>query len=283
MQYDEKIGLLKKLRALKQIPERQLTALAEFLRPKPLADGAFVFAEGSIGMSLYFVSSGRIRITKLMADKTQKDLAILGPGEFFGEMALTAEAPRSAGAVASGACVLFELFRGDLDRWVKLNPQQAVHFFAELVHMQSERLRRTSNELTLHFNLGDLLADRSRTAPDFLTQVLERTDMHLEGPWSGAAYLCGADGVAALTASRGDPRFAEAAKTPAFAQDAASAWLDDLTFHVVLPGKDKPLGHLVFRAPKVLSKEDRDEIERALTAVSRLVSTGLEIHLTTNA
>lgn len=279
MLYEEKIRLLKKLRALKQIPERQLTALAEFLRPKPLEDGAFVFEEGSIGMSLYFVSSGRIRITKLMADKSHKDLAILGPGEFFGEMALTAEAPRSAGAVASGACVLFELFRGDLDRWVKLNPQQAVHFFAELVHMQSERLRRTSNELTLHFNLGDLLADRSRTAPDFLTQVLERTDMHLEGPWAGAAWLCGPDGAARLLTARGDPRFAEAAKALTFDPAAPSAWLDDAVFHVVLPGKDKPLGHLAFRAPKALTKEERDEVGRTLTAVSRLVSTGLELHL----
>ena len=276
MQYDEKIRLLKSLRILAQIPERQLAALAEFLRPKELEDDAFVFEEGSIGMSLYFVSSGRIRISKRIADKTHKDLAIVGPGEFFGENALTAETPRSASAIASGKCLLFELFRGDLGRWVKLHPQQAVQFFAELVTLQSKRLRRTSSELTLHLDVDDLLAGRGRSAKEFLDQVLGRVIPHLEGAWSGAAYIDSPGGPAQLVASHGECRFDDmAGKLPPQA-GAASVWLDDSTVHVGLPGKAGSLGRLVFRAQKPVAKDEREEVGRELDGLWRLIATGLE-------
>ena len=147
MQYEEKIRLLKAIHVLGQLPERQLAGLAQFLKPKEVANGAAVFEEGSIGMSLYFVSTGKIRIAKRMVQGVSTDLAVLGPGEFFGETALIEEAFRSASALALGPTVLFELFRGDLARWTKLNPQQAVGFFAELLNIQSQRLRQTSDEL----------------------------------------------------------------------------------------------------------------------------------------
>lgn len=147
MLYEEKVKLIKGIHVLGQLPERQLAGLAQFLKPKEVADGAAVFAEGSIGMSLYFVAKGRIRISKGSAGRASTDLAVLGPGEFFGESALIAEAFRSASAIAVGPCLLFELFRGDLNRWTQLNPQQAVGFFAELLNIQSARLRQTSEEL----------------------------------------------------------------------------------------------------------------------------------------
>jgi CRP/FNR family cyclic AMP-dependent transcriptional regulator len=276
MLYEDKIRLMKSLKVLAQIPERQLASLAEFLRPKELEDGASVFEEGSIGMSLYFVSSGRIRISKRIAGKTQKDLAIVGPGEFFGENALTAETPRSASAVASGKCLLFELFRGDLGRWTKLNPQQAVQFFAELVTGQSKRLRRTSNELTLHLDVDDVLAVKGRPAKEFLGQIVGRVVSHLEGAWSGAAYLQASGGPAELAASHGEGKFDDLASKLPPHPAASSVWLDDSTVHVGLPGQGGALGRLVFRSQKPVSKDEREEVGRELDGLSRLIASGLE-------
>lgn len=273
MLYEEKLKLLKAMRLLSKIPDRQLAGLAEFLRPKPLEDGAIVFKEGSTGMSLYFVSSGRIRITKEAADGTSTDLAILGAGDFFGEMALIEQATRSASAVAVGASVLFELFHGDLSRWVKLNPQQAVQFFAELVHLQSDRLRRTSNELILHSDLSHLLFERKDPAAALLPRVLERVLPRLDGGWSAAAYLCGAAGAFDLVAAQGAFKFEAAAASGA----EGAGWLDASSFHVTLKGADKTLGRLVFHRQAPVAKQEQDEIGRTLMTVGRMTSSALEL------
>ncbi|MBI5242913.1 MAG: cyclic nucleotide-binding domain-containing protein, partial [Elusimicrobia bacterium] len=265
MQYEEKLKLLKSLHLLRQMPERQLASLAEFLRPKQLEDGAAVFEEGSQGMSLYFISSGRIRIHMRGAGGASKDLAILCAGDFFGEMALIEEATRSASASAMGPTVLFELFRGDLSRWVKLNPQQAVQFFAGLVHLQSKRLRRTSNELTLHFDLSSLLLDAAGAGPEFMARALDCILARLEGPWSAAAYLCReADGALEPASSRGSFDFSEAAKSIPPGEGGAGAWLDPSTLRVALPGQKRVLGHLLVRAPSPRGAEEQEDIGRAM-------------------
>ena len=277
MQYEEKIGLLKALPLLRQIPDRQLAALAEFLRPRPFDDGAVVFEEASEGMSLYFISNGRIRITKRAGDGASHDLAVLSPGDFFGEMALAEEALRSASAIASGPVLLFELFRGDLSRWVKLHPQQAVQFFAGLVHIQSQRLRRTSNELALHFDLSDLL-EQNKEPDALLNQVLGRIIHRLEGAWSAAAYLRGATtGAAALTASRGGFKFEKTGKMGMHDPGSLAAWPDAATVNVALIGRGGALGHLTFRSDKPVEVTDREELARTLTTVSRYVSAALEL------
>lgn len=279
MIYDEKLKRLKSLHILRQIPERQLVALAEFVRPRELKDGEVLFREGSRGMSLYFVSSGKIRISKQAGSQAAQDLAVLGQGEFFGEMALVEEATRSASAIAVGPCVLFELFRGDLSRWAKSNPQQAVQFFVALVLIQSMRLRRTSNELTLHFDLSSLWLDRGKPAPEFLAEVLDRVVPHLSGPWSAAAYLATGTEPAA---TRGSFNLAEIGAKVLAGKAAASGWLDASTFQAPLAGHTGRLGHLLFRAPAPMRPEDQEDIGRTLTTVSRLVSSALEIRHLSN-
>ena len=275
MLHEEKLRLLKALHVLAHIPERQLASLAEFLRPKPVADGTVIFEEGSWGMSLYFVSSGQVRITTRIAGGSSKDLAILGAGEFFGETALVEEVPRAAGAVAVGPCLLFELFRGDLNRWVKSNPQQAVLFFAELVQVQSQRLCRTSGELALFFELFGLLGDPKMTARMFAAQALEHLLPRLEGSFSMAVYLREGEGRAmGLAASKGAARFEPAEEAPS-AADARSGWLDASTFRAWLREPD-PLGCVVFRSQNRLSDDARVERARTMTAVARFMTSAIE-------
>jgi len=272
MLFEEKIKLLKAMRLLSQIPERQLVGLAEFLRPKELEPGAVVFQEGSTGMSLYFVSSGRIRISKSGAGGSTTDLALLGPGDFFGEMALIEEAERTASAVAYGSCLVFELFRGDLARWVKTNPAQAVQFFAELVHLQSFRLRRTSNELTLHSDLSNLLFEQAVPAAALLPKVLDLVLPRLHGVWSGAAYICPEGKPVQRVAVKGEAEF------QAVPPKGSGGWLDASTFHLALGSVTKAAAHLVFYSRTPVAADEKDDVSRALTAVARLTSSAMELH-----
>ena len=269
MLYEEKLKLIKALKPMRGIPDRQLSGIAEFLRPKPLKDGAVVFEEGSIGMSLYFVSSGQVRICKRAAGGGRMDLAMLGPGDFFGEMALIEEASSSASAVAVGDTLVFELFRGDLDRLAKASSQQAVQFFATLLHLQSQRLRQTSDELTLHCDLEEILLDSGKAPAGALPQALERIARHLGGAsWSAAVYL----GVS-QAASCGKFSFEEAARKALAGTSAASAWLDPGTYHVKLGS----LGHLLVHCDKPVAKTDQDETSRELDSAARMLARVLSV------
>lgn len=278
MQPSEKFRLLKSLHLLGQIPENQLATLVDFLKPVQFEDGAVIFDEGSKGASLFFISGGQVRIFKRAADKTSKDLAIMGPGDCFGEMALIEEVARSASAAAVGSCVLFELGREDLNRWLKSHPEQAMQFFAELVQIQSKRLRRTSNELTILFDLSNLLLDQKLTGPMFATQILDRVLTHLEGEWSAAVYLHNEfSAEMEFIAAQGNLNLQETAhKIISKHEGAADAWVDDSTFHVALLGQKKIIGHLVFSCKTPLSQEERNDVGRTLTTVSRLVTSALE-------
>ncbi|MFH2203288.1 MAG: cyclic nucleotide-binding domain-containing protein [Elusimicrobiota bacterium] len=270
MLFVDKLKLLKAIPMLHRLPDRQLTTLGGFLRPRELKHGEVLFQEGSMGMSLYFVSRGQIRISMHVAGDEHQDLAFFNPGILFGEAALIDKSTRSASASAVGDTLLFELFRGDLDRWAKQNPQHAVQFFAELVHVQSTRLRRTSTELTLHSVLANLMLDDSESEQEFMAKVIDGILPHLEDGWSAAAQL---DGQALV--SQGGFDFTPVAEQLGETVAKGGAWYDDSTYHVTLLGGGDVLGRLIFHAPAVLQKEDQDEIGRTLSGASRMVSIAL--------
>lgn len=218
-----------------------------------------------------------MRISKKLAKDVSKDLAILGPGDSFGEMAVIEPQPRSARASASGEASLFELGRDDLNKWLKSNPELAMGFFAHLVQVQSGRLRRTSNELTLLFDLSSLLLEPIASGKELLMNVLERIVPHLMGSWSAQAHLYNMfNDEMDFVAGRGDFDFsALKAKLPP-ATETRSLWLGEQAYYVSLPGPKRPHGYLIFHSATALSEEDRNESGRTLTTVARLLTSALE-------
>ena len=71
-----------------------------------------------------------MRVTKSLGGGGRKDLASLGAGDCFGEMALLDAVARSAGAYASGPAELLRLKRDDLKSWLSADPSLAIQFFA---------------------------------------------------------------------------------------------------------------------------------------------------------
>ena len=96
-----------------------------------------VFRRGEPGRAIYVVEEGWIKIALGSPDGREVTLALLGPGEFFGELAVLDGQPRSADAVALEPCVLLVLLRDDLRRDLEARPRIAV----ELLAVLSRRLR----------------------------------------------------------------------------------------------------------------------------------------------
>ncbi len=277
MATSNRVALLRSLELFSQSPAERLNALSAYLEPLSFADAAEIFAEGTTGDGLYFVLSGRVRVTKLLASGDRKDLASLGAGDCFGEMALLDAVARSAGAYASGSVELLRLKRDDLKSWLSTDPSLAMQFFAELVQVQSRRLRRTSSELALLYDLSSLLVEPATTPVSLLERALGRILPHLDGDWSACAF--------AYNPYNNEMDPAGAAGRETFGPEAASlpsqteperAWADDRTFALILRSPTKLLATMRLRAAAALNESRRAETDRTLSAVARLLASALE-------
>lgn len=107
--------------------------------------GETVFSEGETGTDMYFVLEGKVEVIRPGATpKETVVLASLEVGDFFGEMSLLLDEPRSAAvrAVSDGTRIL-RISPGNFDTIVKLQPQIALRMLKTLAH----RLRATSQRV----------------------------------------------------------------------------------------------------------------------------------------
>lgn len=103
----------------REFSETGLNIFAAIATEKGVPAGAPIFAENMVGDAMFIVKSGTVRITSRGGgDGT---LAILGPGEHLGELALLARSVRLVSAVAETPCELVELTQRD---YYRLQPQK---------------------------------------------------------------------------------------------------------------------------------------------------------------
>ena len=94
------IEVLRRAPLFASLGDDVFAALTDELTEVDLSRGASVFREGDQGDQLYFIVSGKIKLGRSAPDGRENLLAILGPGELFGEMALFDPSPRNATATA---------------------------------------------------------------------------------------------------------------------------------------------------------------------------------------
>src|SRR5438132_2856243 len=117
-----------------------LASLEHLVRKHPA--GTVLFREGDAGRGMYVVRSGKVSIWKHIADD-EITLAVLGPGEFFGEMALLEGLPRSAGATVVDDAQLIELEGAAFETVLRKNAEIAVRLLRRL----SSRLRTADRQI----------------------------------------------------------------------------------------------------------------------------------------
>jgi CRP-like cAMP-binding protein len=103
-----------------------------------LAEGETLFRQGDPADTAYIVESGRIRIRGLRKG-VQLELAELGPGELFGELALIDSGPRTADATALEPTTLYVVTRAQLvDRMERAEPMLALLLQQAMRHLRRE-------------------------------------------------------------------------------------------------------------------------------------------------
>lgn len=272
----DRVKLLRNLELFATMPEARLKPLAERLEPLVVEDGQAFIVEGTKSEGLFYILSGRVRVAKRLGEGGEKDLAFAGPGDCLGEMEVLREGVRSASVYAAGRVELLRLKSADLKAWLEADPADAARFFAGLAEVQSGRLRRTSDEVALLYDLSQLLLTPQATAAGLLAHALERVTPHLQGAWSAEARAYNQfDDEMDLVARRG-AKITEDASEPAPKTPVDATWTDDRTVLLVLRAPKRLLGQLRFRADGALNDAARAEAVRTLGAVARLLTSALE-------
>ncbi len=112
----------------------------EILRTNLVKDEV-LFQEGETGECAYVIESGKILIVHDV-DGSQETLGVLGPGEYFGEMALVSQQPRMASAIAGEDCILTVVTRKHLEeRLAKSDP-----LVRHMLHLTLRRYREALNQ-----------------------------------------------------------------------------------------------------------------------------------------
>ena len=104
--------------------------------------GRVIFKEGEPGDTMYIIQKGRIKITKRV-DNVEKILMVLGKGDFFGEMALIRNTPRTATATAVDTCELLAFNRDGFLSMISKNSNIAMNIIEKLCI----RLEKADNQI----------------------------------------------------------------------------------------------------------------------------------------
>jgi CRP/FNR family cyclic AMP-dependent transcriptional regulator len=128
---------------------KDLSAASLYGRDFPA--GAVVFEEGDPGSRMYVILSGEVRIQKRIGPRNLT-LALLGPGEAFGEMALLEDAPRSADAVVERAARILEIDEAAFEDLVRNNGEVALRLLRRL----SARLRESNRQIRNFLSADDM-------------------------------------------------------------------------------------------------------------------------------
>jgi len=129
------IGLWEQTPLFRDIPARQTAYLCSKMHVRPFKAGETIFSQGDQGAGAILVLEGGVRV---MANKTE--LAVLEPGDFFGEIALAAPERRTADATATVASRLVYFLKQDLEEWIEYEPRLGARFLMNLSATLADRL-----------------------------------------------------------------------------------------------------------------------------------------------
>jgi CRP-like cAMP-binding protein len=142
------IQTLKKVNLFETLLEPELEKIGRICRPEFVAKGAVIFKEGDAGDRCYIIMRGDVRISKFIPNIGEEALAVLKAGDYFGEMALIDNFPRSAHAIANTDAELLSINKTELDKILIMDHELGYKLLWAFTKTLSKRLRETNEKMT---------------------------------------------------------------------------------------------------------------------------------------
>lgn len=140
--------ILRKIFLFQDLEEAEVGQIISISAIKAVPKDQVIFEEGAEGDALYIVLEGAVRVSKIIPGMGEENLVILGPGHYFGEMALIEDTPRSATLIAHEDCRLLFVGKEDFRRLLKENKEIAYKLLWVFCRTLCQRLRETNEKLS---------------------------------------------------------------------------------------------------------------------------------------
>ena len=174
-------AVLKAVPLFASFPEDQLRMLTSVVTRRSLPRSTTVMASGDPTDSLYIVLSGRLKVMMSDAEGKEVILSILTAGEFFGEMGLIDDAPRSASVVSIEPCELLSIAKRDFKKRLAENFEMAQAVMRGLVRRLRDADRKIGSLalLDVYGRVARLLLDMAENVDGekIVTKRLPKQDI----------------------------------------------------------------------------------------------------------
>ena len=137
------VSFFRKFPLFADLDDRELASIAAVAKTRRYAKDDVVFYADESGDNFCLIREGQVKITMISPEGKEIILALMGPGDFFGEMALLDEEPRSATVVATENLELVTIWRNDFLQILTENFSVTKKVLSGI----SRRLRNASNRI----------------------------------------------------------------------------------------------------------------------------------------
>jgi CRP-like cAMP-binding protein len=155
----EDVNLLKKIPLFKEFRSTELASVSMVAKRERYKSEKIIFKEKDKGDALYIIKKGRVRIVKPDSFGEDHVLAMLKPGEYFGEISLVDRAPRSATVIAHEDTECIVIRRADFRNLIVGNKEIERKFYKSFSEVLCERLRVTNENLTFSQEINKLIQE----------------------------------------------------------------------------------------------------------------------------
>lgn len=142
-----KIKPLRENELFGNLTDKELALLSKSVEEKVLPANTPLFFENMTGESMYIIVSGSIKISKMLSEGVEKTLTVLGAGDYFGEMALLEQGPRSVSAIVQEESSVLVFRREAFADMIENEPQLAVKVIGSMYKSLSTKIRQASPQI----------------------------------------------------------------------------------------------------------------------------------------
>jgi diguanylate cyclase (GGDEF)-like protein len=154
------------------LSSEEIALVSEHLSRCELGAGEVLFHEGDQGNDMYILAEGAVAVSIRLPDGGTREIARFSPGDFFGEMSIFDDAPRSASCQAISTSTLLTLSRRAFSDVITQHPAIAQKLMYRMLNITTQRLRGTSEFVSEMVQWGE--GARKRAITDELTGVYNR-------------------------------------------------------------------------------------------------------------
>lgn len=187
MAHDENKAFLRRVPLFASLSEAQIDMLAAGSVRRNFPKGRTIVAEGEPSSSLYILLSGRAKVQRSDSDGKEVILAVLRSGEFFGEMSLIDDAPRSASVITIESCDFMSVSKEGFKAMIAQNNEMTMAVMRGLVR----RLREADKKIET-LALLDVYGRVARVLLDFSETQGGQRVIHSKLPRQEIAKMIGA-------------------------------------------------------------------------------------------